>query len=102
MSDKTITVPQLPFDAIINIEVSGGFVKRCQDLLLVIAEDMGEGVIQKSLDKFKNTTENPDSINEAALYILMALVSESEKCAIDQKKVTYVDINEEELKKAFS
>ena len=98
---KTFVIPQVPFKSIIEIEVSGGFLRRCQDLLLAIAEEMGQENIPIALKKFKETAEGPADKDEAMLYILLALVGEIEQKAMDQKKTEDVTITDEELKTMF-
>jgi len=98
---KTFVIPQVPFKALINIEVSGGFLRRCQDLLVGVAEDMGQEGIQLALKKFKETADPPADKDEAILYILLALVGEIEQKALDQKKTEDITVTDEQLKEMF-
>jgi len=98
---KTIKIPHLPNDQLVTIEVSGGFLKRCQGLLLAVSQEMGVENVKASYEKFKNTTEGPADIAEATLYIMTALVGDIEQQAIKQGKTTEVDMSMEELSKVF-
>jgi hypothetical protein len=100
-SEKTFTIPQVPYNAIVSIEVSGGFLARCQALLLAISEEMGSEQVKASLEKFKSTADPATDKNEETLYILMALVGEIEQKALDQKKTQDVQITESMLAQMF-
>lgn len=96
---KTFKLPHVPYEAIIDIKVSGLYLKRCQGLLLSIGEQMGREKFQEVLKKFSSTPDNPSDITEATVYILTALVAEAEKCAIEQKLVKELEITAEEAAK---
>jgi len=98
---KTHKLPQVPPDAIFSIQVSGVFLKRAQTLLIAVGEKMGNEKLQKSLQKFKTTNEIPYDIEEATLFMLLALVGEMEREAIAQKKVQEVELTEEQMKQIF-
>jgi uncharacterized protein YxjI len=103
MSDenKTYKLPHVPAHAIINFEVSGTFLKKCQTLLLAISEKMGKEKVTASLTKFRDTNAIPDDTDEATLFIMTAIVGSIEKAAIEQKKVEVIELTAEQLKKEF-
>lgn len=98
---KSFKLPHVAYEAIISIEVSGLFLKRCQLLLISLGEQMGKEELKVLYEKFAQTDKNPDNVNEAIIFILTALVSEIEKQAIEQKKVEEKEISMEEAQRLF-
>lgn len=94
---KTFRIPRVKYDAIIKIEVSGAFLQKCQQLLMAITKDVSPEDLTKSLEKFKLGTEAPAEPKEAAVFIMLALISEIEKEANAQGKVEVVEITPEQL-----
>lgn len=99
--EKKFKMPTVPLDTLITIEISGAYLKRCQLLLMILAKDMGEELVKQCLERFKATDEVPDTIRESVFYILMSLVAEAEKAAIDQKKVVDTELTKEEIANMF-
>lgn len=99
--ENTLKIPQIPQDALINIEVSAGFLKRCQTLLLQLLQELGEEKLNITLEKFKTPEKEPENVTDATIFILLALVSEIEKQAVEQKKVVEVSVNPEDFEKEF-
>lgn len=90
--NKVYKIPNIPADAILTLEVSGTFLKKCQTLLIALSEQMGPDKITASLTKFKDTQSSPEDVEEATLFIMTALVGALEKNAVDQKKVVIVEM----------
>ncbi len=96
---KIYKLPSVPHDAIITIETSGAFLKRCQSLLIFMGEQIGKDKLKDLLEKFKDPTKGPADPNEEIIFILIALVSEIEKKAIEQDKVKEVEVTPEMMEK---
>lgn len=99
---KVFKMPFVANDAIITIEISGSFMKKVQNLLLAIGEQAGQEKLKMILEKFRDTQQVPYDIEEASIFILMALVGEMESQAMKQGKVEYKEMTAEELAKNFN
>lgn len=100
MSDekpKTYKIATVKNDAIVQISVSGAFLKKCQYLLMSISTELGEEAMKEALERFKNQDVNPVNSQESALFIMLGLVSEIEKEAVAQKKIEVKEITAEEF-----
>lgn len=98
---KSFKLPHVPYNALISIEVSGVFLKRCQLLLIGLCEQLGTEKVKQLYEKFAQSDQNPANPTEAIIFILTALVSEIEKQAIEQKKVEEKEISMEDAQKMF-
>lgn len=98
---NSFKLPHVEYNAIIDIKVSGMFLKRCQVLLIALGEKMGKDKLLELYKKFKDTDQNPADLNEAMIFILTALVNEMERGAIEQGKVKEMDITAEQASKLF-
>jgi hypothetical protein len=85
-SKKTVIIDAIPQDAIVDIKVSGHFIHGLQLSLLGLSERMGKEKVQQALARFREGKEPPQDLEEQLLFILIALVGESEKAAIAQGK----------------
>ncbi len=100
MSDekpKTYRIPRIKNDTLVQITVSGAFLKKCQHLLLSISSEMGPEVANQALERFKNQDINASNSQELAMFIMLGLISEIEKEAVEQKKVDVVEVTPEQL-----
>lgn len=100
MSDekpKTYRLPRVKNDAIIDIKVSGAFLKKCQHLLMSISTEMGEETVKQALERFKNQDVNAANSQELAMFIMLGLVSEIEKEAVKQKKIDILEVTPEQF-----
>jgi hypothetical protein len=99
---KKFKVPNIKHDALITIEVSGAFLKRCQVLLISVSSALGPEKVAEAFKKFRDTQQEPSDLLEAALFTLTAIVGEVEKKAIEQNKVETVELTAEEASKIFN
>lgn len=99
---KKFKIPNIKHDALIDIQVSGAFLKRCQVLLISVSNALGPEKVTEAFKKFKDTQQEPADLLEAALFTLTAIVGEVEKKAIEQKKVDTVEVTAEEASKIFN
>ncbi len=92
-----IKLQHVPSDAMIKINVSGAFLKRCQHLLLGLAQGTDPEELKKLYEKFAKTQDAPADIHEESLFILTAIVGEVEKAAIDQNLVQTKEYTKEQV-----
>lgn len=92
---KTIKIPNVESSTIINIEVSGYFLKQLQMALVALGEERSPEEFQRILGKLK-TNEPAEDLYEIQLHLLTALVGSIEKAAIAQNKVTYKEMTVED------
>lgn len=100
-----IKLQHVPLDALIKINVSGAFLKRCQHLLLGLAQGTDPEELKKLYEKFAKTQDSPADLHEENLFILTAIVGEIEKSAINQNLVQtneYTKEQVEQMLKDFS
>jgi hypothetical protein len=100
--EKLFKLPIVKADAIITIEVSGTFLKKCQTLLLQLGHDAGQDKIKAILNKFKDTNNVPEDTNEAVIFTLTALVGEMESQAVKQNQVEYKEVTADQLKQLYN
>ena len=62
-----------------------------------ISTEIGEEAMKEALERFKNQEINPANSQESALFIMLGLVSEIEKEAVEQKKIDVKEITAEEF-----
>ena len=94
--EEKIKFPLIPDNALINIEVSGHFLKKFQKLLLKTCEDLDDEDLLATLEKMKTDDGLPEGLSEEVIFLLLPLVDAVEKAAETQKKIEYVDLNNEE------
>lgn len=94
---KTFKIPHVKVDAIFTIDISGAFLKKCQHLLFMLSQQMGEERINIAVEKFKNTDINACSVEEDTFFIMIALIREMEQQAQNQGKTEIKEIGPEEL-----
>jgi len=99
---KKFKIPNIKQDTLINIEVSGAFLKRCQVLLISVSDALGPEKVAEAFKKFRDTKEEPSDLLEAALFTLTAIVGEVEKKAIEQNKFETIEVTAEEAAKLFN
>jgi hypothetical protein len=92
--EKTIKYKTLPFDALVDIQVSGAFYKKLVDLLSALAESVPVEEFQAVLEKVK-TDDAPKDIFEVNIQLLLALIYEIENKGVAQNKVKEIEIDAE-------
>jgi len=97
---ETMKFPNVPFDALINIEVSGLYLKRCQTALISFSEQLGVENIKLIFEKMKEKKE-PETVDESIMYILLPLIDTIEKAADKQGKVQYTEMTSEQVAEVF-
>ena len=100
--EKLYKLPVVKGDAVINIQVSGLFLKKCQTLLLALGNETGQDKIKSILEKFKTTQSIPEDTHEATIFILVSLVGEMENEAIKQNQVEYKEVTSDQLKSMYN
>lgn len=99
---KTYKIPIVKSDALINIQVSGTFLKKCQTLLLGLSHEVGSEKIKQIMDKFKDVNTVPDDTTEAIIFTLTALIGEMENEAVKQNQVEYKDLTADQLRNMYN
>ena len=97
---STVKYTYVPTDAMISIEVSGTYLKRCSGFLLQLSQFMGEEKLQAALKKLSGN-DKPESIEELALFVILPLVDSIEKAAIKQNKTMDVELTPEQAAQIF-
>jgi hypothetical protein len=92
--EETIKYKTLPFDALIDVQISGTFYKKLVDLLSALADSVTAEEFQAVVEKLK-TDDAPKDIFEINVHLLLALIFEIETKAVAQNKVKEVEINAE-------
>jgi hypothetical protein len=94
---EKIKYDTIPFDAIIDIQVSGSFYKKIVDLLSALGQSVPQEEFKTALEKLK-TNDPLTSLFEYNIHSLVALVYEIEKKAVEQKKTKEVEVDAEPTK----
>ena len=97
---ETVKFPNVPLDALINIEVSGVYLKRCQTALVAFSEKLGVEAVRAIFEKMKDQKE-PESVDEAIMYVLLPLIDSIEKSAEKQGKVEYKELTQAQITEVF-
>jgi hydroxypyruvate isomerase len=92
--EETIKYKTLPFDALIDVQISGTFYKKLVDLLSALADSVTAEEFQAVVEKLK-TDDVPKDIFEINVHLILALIFEIETKAVAQNKVKEVEINAE-------
>jgi len=94
---RTIKVPNVEPSAIINLEVSGAFLRQLQMTLLALGEQRSPEDFTKVLEKLKKN-EAAEDLYEVQVHLFTALVASIEKAAMAQNKITYKELTIEDDK----
>lgn len=89
-------IPHVEDKTIVDIQVSGAFLRMIQMTLLSMGNEKKPEEIMKILDNYKNM-KPAESLFEAQFHILTALLSTIEKSAMEQNKVVYQDIDTDKI-----
>lgn len=100
--EKTFKLPVVKADALINIQVSGTFLKKCQTLLLALGDEVGKDKIKEVMEKFQAHNTVPEDTTEAMIFTLTALVGEMENEAIKQNQVEYKEMTQAQLQAMYN
>lgn len=65
--------------------------------MMSISTEMGPDTVNQALERFKNQDVNAANSQELALFIMLGLISEIEKEAVEQKKVDVIEVTPEQL-----
>ena len=84
MGTKKISVPHLPTDAIVKIDVSGDFYQKMQAVLIATGQSQDIEKFKTALSKLKNN-QPPDNVFEGQVHILTILIATIEEAAMAQK-----------------
>ena len=96
LSEKDRTAVFIPKDAIMNVEISGDFLARCQSLLIGAANMIERDKLTQSFEKYKDNKE-AESFEEHVLFIMLPLIHAIEEAASKQSKNTTKVFTPEEL-----
>lgn len=94
---EKIKYDTIPSDVLIDIQVSGSFYKKLVNLLTALGESVPPEEFKAALEKLK-TDEPVKNIFELNVHLLLALIYELEKRAVEQKKTKEVEIDAEPTK----
>jgi hypothetical protein len=92
--EETIKYKTLPFDALVDVQISGTFYKKLVDLLSALADSVTAEEFQTVVEKLK-TDDAPKDIFEINVHLILALIFEIETKGVAQNKVKEVEINAE-------
>jgi hypothetical protein len=95
-SDKNTSVVYIPQDAIINVEISGNFLGKCQSLLVGACTSIGNDKVKEAYEKFKDDKE-PENLEEHVIFIMTSLVHAIETAAKEQSKTEVKVFTEDEI-----
>lgn len=90
---KPIQLEAIQMDSIIDLQISGGFYKRLQDLMPYLSQKEGLDKFSAALVSIK--AGEPKTEFEYHLLTVMTLIFEIEKNAGIQKKLKMVDLPEQ-------
>ena len=92
--EETIKYKTLPFDALIDVQISGTFYKKLVDLLSALADSVTAEEFQAVVEKLK-TDDAPKDIFEINVHLILALIFEIETKAVAQNKIKEIEVNAE-------
>jgi hypothetical protein len=90
--EQTIKYKTLPYDALVDIKISGTFYKQIVNLLTALGESVPLDEFKEVLEKLK-TNDPPKSIFELNVHTLVSLIYEIETKAEEQKKTKEIEID---------
>jgi hypothetical protein len=90
--EQTIKYKTLPYDALVDIKISGTFYKQIVNLLTALGESVPLDEFKEVLEKLK-TNDPPKSIFELNVHTLVSLIYEIETKAEEQKKTKEVEVD---------
>lgn len=90
--EENIKYESIPYDALIDIQISGSFYKQLIDLLTALGNSIPLDEFKDILKKFKDD-ESPKNTFELNIYSLISLIYELETKAKEQKKIKEITIN---------
>lgn len=97
---ETITHPVIKPEAIIKIEVSEFYLRRCQKLLIALSGHMGNDKFIETLKKLEE--EKPlETLDEAILDVVLPLVNTIEQAAKEQGFVEEKTFTPEDMMKIY-
>lgn len=96
---EKIKYDTIPFDALIDIQISGTFYKKLVNLLTALGESVSPEEFKSALEKLK-TDEPVKNLFELNVHLLISIIYELEKKAVEQKKTKEVEIDAEPTKDA--
>lgn len=94
---EKIKYDTIPSDVLIDIQVSGSFYKKLVNLLTSLGESVPPEEFKAVLEKLK-TDEPVKNIFELNVHVLISIIYELEKRAVEQKKTKEVEIDAEPTK----
>jgi hypothetical protein len=94
---EKIKYDTIPSDALIDIQISGSFYKKLVSLLTALGESVPQEEFKEALAKLK-TDEPVKNIFELNIHLLISIIYELEKKAVEQKKTKEVEIDAEPTK----
>lgn len=97
---ETLIHPMINPEAIIKIEVSEFYLRRCQKLLIALAGQMGN---EKFIEAIKKLEEDKplETFEEAILDVVLPLVDTIERAAKEQGFVEERPFTPEEMRKIY-
>jgi hypothetical protein len=96
MEDNKNAVVFIPKNAIMNVEISGDFLERCQSFLIGVCSSMSNEKLKQTFENYKDDKE-PESIEEHAVFIMTPLIQAIELAAKEQSKTVTKTFTEEEI-----
>jgi hypothetical protein len=94
---EKIKYDTIPSDVLIDIQVSGSFYKKLVNLLTALGESVPQEEFKAALEKLK-TDEPVKNVFELNVHVLISIIYELEKRAVEQKKTKEVEIDAEPTK----
>lgn len=90
--EENIKYESIPYDALIDIQISGSFYKQLVNLLTALGDSVPLDEFKAILEKLKDNNP-PKSTLELNVHSLISLIYELEIKAKEQKKTKEITIN---------
>ena len=94
LSGKSVVF--IPKDAIMNVEISGDYLGRCQGFLLGVCNTLPEDKLKNAFENYK-TDKEPESLEEHVIFMMLPLIHAIEAAAKAQSKSVTKTFTEEEI-----
>jgi|688.fasta_scaffold385037_2 hypothetical protein len=97
---KKMQVKSIPYENIINIQISGAYYMRIQNLLFSLMGNFKEEDLKDFFTRLQNNNNEFKDSNEYNLATILILINEIELQAKEQNKITDQEVELPEDEKA--
>jgi hypothetical protein len=95
---RTFKLESVPDANIVDIKLSGYFIKIMQQLLVALGEKIGKDRVNQITQKIQNQVPLDDT-EELTIFVMLSLIDAAEKAARAQNKTIVEEYTEEQLRK---